>query len=255
MINILCTVLWVPHRVVRTIRCSQLHESFLSILGWRGWIFDVVGDRVEVHVDEGGSRFCESNLERWRHVIVSLSNSALLECWSQCSPRFFRSKLFFHCVCTWAVLLNRLPCSIVSMLNTDVFRQFLRFPRSIWRAKFFVKTFFIDLVGTGRFTRTTNTSSVQSGFTDRSQIGLGIGWVSWENVACWTSPDCRTILPTGCCSTVEPNWSFPLVQWWSCRNEIFGGGRGTCMISHTRILQFSISQLLECSKLEVFLER
>ena len=33
MIDIFCTVLWVPHRVVRTIRCSQLHESFLLILG------------------------------------------------------------------------------------------------------------------------------------------------------------------------------------------------------------------------------
>ena len=31
---------------------------------------------------------------------------------------------------------------------------------------------------------------------------------------------------TGCCSTAEPNSSFPLVQSWSCRNEIFGGGRG-----------------------------
>ena len=29
MIDILCTVLWYPYRVVRTIRCSQLHESFL----------------------------------------------------------------------------------------------------------------------------------------------------------------------------------------------------------------------------------
>ena len=28
----------------------------------------------------------------------------------------------------------------------------------------------------------------------------------------------------------------------------------TCMISHTRLLQSSISQLLECNKLEVFLE-
>ena len=30
--DILCTVLWVPYRVVHTIRCSQLHESFLLIL-------------------------------------------------------------------------------------------------------------------------------------------------------------------------------------------------------------------------------
>ena len=55
-------------------------------------------------------------------------------------------------VCTWAVTLNKLPCSIVSMLHTDVFRQSLRFPRFIWRTKFFVQTLIIDLVGTGRFT-------------------------------------------------------------------------------------------------------
>ena len=64
---------------------------------------------------------------------------------------FFRSKLFFHYVCAWGAWLHRLPCSTVSMLNTNVFRQFLRFPRSIWRTKFFVQTLFIDLVGTGRF--------------------------------------------------------------------------------------------------------
>ena len=32
MIDILCTVLWVPYRVVHTIRRSQLHESFLLTL-------------------------------------------------------------------------------------------------------------------------------------------------------------------------------------------------------------------------------
>ena len=32
MINIPCTVFWVPCRVIRTIRCSQLHESFVWIL-------------------------------------------------------------------------------------------------------------------------------------------------------------------------------------------------------------------------------
>ena len=32
MINILCTAFCVPCRVIRTIRCSQLHESFVLIL-------------------------------------------------------------------------------------------------------------------------------------------------------------------------------------------------------------------------------
>ena len=43
-------------------------------------MIDVVEDRFEVHVDEGGSRSFESNLECWRHVIVSLLNVVLLEC-------------------------------------------------------------------------------------------------------------------------------------------------------------------------------
>ena len=41
---------------------------------------DVVEDRFEVHVDEGGSRSSESNLERWLHAIVSLQNVVVLEC-------------------------------------------------------------------------------------------------------------------------------------------------------------------------------
>ena len=31
--DILCTVLWVQNRVVHTVQCFQLHESFLLILG------------------------------------------------------------------------------------------------------------------------------------------------------------------------------------------------------------------------------
>ena len=83
-------------------------------------------------------------------LIARLNSSSVL---NDAMSRFSSGAKFFHCVCTWAVLLHKLPCSIVSMLlNTDVFRQFLRFLRSIWRTKFFVQTFFIDLVGTGRFT-------------------------------------------------------------------------------------------------------
>ena len=37
----------------------------------------------------------------------------------------------FHCVCIWAVSLNRLSCSMVSLLNTGVFCQIIKFPRSI----------------------------------------------------------------------------------------------------------------------------
>ena len=36
MIDIPCTVLWVPCRVIHTIRCSQLDESLVLILGLKG---------------------------------------------------------------------------------------------------------------------------------------------------------------------------------------------------------------------------
>ena len=39
---------------------------------------------------------------------------------------FVRSMLFFHCVCSWAVTLIRLPWSIASLLNTVFFSDKLR---------------------------------------------------------------------------------------------------------------------------------
>ena len=69
--------------------------------------------------------------------------------------------------------------------------------------------------------------SSSTSFTVRSPIGLGLDWVGLEDPAWSASPsDCWTSFPTGWCSTVEPDWSFPLVQLWSCFNEIFGGDRG-----------------------------
>ena len=103
----------------------------------------------------------------------------------------------------------------------------------------------------------TKTCSVSSGFPDRSQIGLGFGWVSLENLTRWTSPkDCWTSLPTGWCSTVEPNSSFPLVQLWyrvSMRSLVVVEETG--MIFHIGLLQSSISQFLDFNELEVFPER
>ena len=69
--------------------------------------------------------------------------------------------------------------------------------------------------------------SCSTSFPVRSTIGLGLVWVSLEDSARSASPkDCWTSFPTGWCSTVEPDWSFALLQLRSCFNEIFCGGRG-----------------------------
>ena len=93
------------------------------------------------------------------------------------------------------------------------------------------------------FPFSTKTRSVTSGFPDRSQIGLGLDWVGLESLTACASPKhCWASFPTGCCSTVEPNWSFPLVQLWSCFNEIFGGGRGDkCRLSYKTSPVFNLS--------------
>ena len=46
------------------------------------------------------------------------------------------------------------------------------------------KRFFIDLVGTGRFTFNNKHIFCVLRFPDRSQICLGFGWVGLENFAC-----------------------------------------------------------------------
>ena len=115
-------------------------------------MIDFVVRLVEEHVDAGGLIFWINSRT------LAPYNCFTVECGS---PGYFRSILFLHCVCTWAVTLIRLPCSIGSMLNSDVFRQIvsfnhagrdIRLPWSIWRTEFSVKTFCIDLMGTGRFT-------------------------------------------------------------------------------------------------------
>ena len=144
-------------------------------------------------------------------------------------------------MCAWAAWLHKLPCSIVSMLNTNVFRQIYKFPCSTWRAKFFVQTLFIDLVGTGRFT-----------FINKNMFCILRFPRSITDWDCWL----LTSLPTGWCSTVEPNSSFPLVQLWyrvSMRSLVVV--EETSMIFHIRLLQSSISQFLDYNELEVSPER
>ena len=58
---------------------------------------------------------------------------------------------------------------------------------------------------------------------------------------------CRTISPSGCRTTSEPN-SF--IQ--SCFKEIFGGGRGDAKTFSDMTSPFSTEQLSGCNQLGVF---
>ena len=78
-----------------------------------------------------------------------------------------------------------------------------------------------------KISREQDVFSRSTSFTVKTTIGLFLDWVGLEDSARGASPkDCWTNFPTGWCSIVDPNWSFPLVQLWSCFNEIIGGGRG-----------------------------
>ena len=104
------------------------------------------------------------------------SLSALNDAMSRCSAG---TNCSFHyvCACAW---FHRFPCSIVSMLDANVFRQFHKFPCSIWRAKFFVQTFIIDLLWTGRFTfihkNTLCVLKFHRSITDWVWVWIGFVW-------------------------------------------------------------------------------
>ena len=121
-----------------------------------------------------------------------------------------------------------LPCAIVSMLNTDVVRQFIRFHRSIWRTKFFVQTLFIDLVGAGRFTFNNKHIFCVLRFPRSITDWFGF-WLGWFGELCmlnfstrllneftdWLLLNCRTqfIIPSSPIVIVS-QWD---LWWWSRR--------------------------------------
>ena len=169
MMNILCVAFRVPHRVIRTVRCFQFHESFVLIFDWRDWMIVFVAGLVEKHVDLGGSRSSESILERW-HSAIAHSR--------MCSPGIFAVHVFlnsftnlflvgverldlmmyFKDVWHFNVVFVKLPCSIMSFvrhwhfvffrrtcLNTDHVLRDISLPWSNWKTAFFVVRFHTDL--------------------------------------------------------------------------------------------------------------
>ena len=228
-------------------------------------MLDVVEDHFEVLVVEGGSRSAESSCGRWCHVIVSPSHSARLRCWSRCFPHrlqgwtFSRLMMQYHddrenqilALCVFVLDSTGFPvlswtCMTRLSSHSTGFSVLSEEPSSSCKR---LPTISCEW---DVFPLSTKTCSVSTGFPVRSQIGLGLNWVGLEDSARGaSSKDCWTSFPTGCCSTVEPDWSFPLVQLWSCFNEILGGGRGD---KYRLSYNISIFQLLKYNGLEVFLE-
>ena len=85
---------------------------------------------------------------------------------------------------------------------------------------------------------------------DLSRIGFGVGWVDWKNVACLaTSPSgCRTTSPL-----VVEQLSNPILLSIRASRRSLAEVEVTCLLFRIRLLQFSVWQLLEYNKLEVFL--
>ena len=244
----------VPIRQTCSALCFRLHVDCLAVFSVPSSfdrIFWFFSERIECSMLlkitlkclllRGGSRSSESSCERWRHVIVSPSNSAHPGCWSRCSPHRLQSwtrysRLMMQC---HDVRQNQiLPLYVCLLLVSQVPRFYREHAWSDCLQTSQVSLFYLKNSSSSCkrlpsiscerdvFFFSTKTRSVSSGFPDRSQIGLGLDWVGLENSARGASPkDCWTSFTTGCCSTVEPNWSFPLVQLWSCFNEIYGGGR------------------------------
>ena len=168
----------------------------------------------------------------------------LVRVW-RCSITMFERTNFLYYVCAW---FHKFPRSIVNIHDAIVFTLH-KFPRSIWRTKFFLQPFYTTI------SREQDVFSCSTKkcfrlhkfppFDHRLDwVWIGLFWKIQHEVLLQKTVE--RAFPTGCCSTVEPDWSFPLVQLWSCFNKIFGGGRGDkYTVFHTTSLQFSIFQLFK----------
>ena len=140
----------------------------------------------------------------------------LVRVW-RCSVTMFERTNFLHCVC----VLDSTGFPVLSWAcMTRLSSHFTGFPVYQNNQVLLASTYQQSLVS-----RTCFLAPQVSPFDQ--QLDWVWDWVGLEDSARGVSPkDCWTSFPTGWCSTVEPDWSFPLVQLWSCFNEIFGGGRG-----------------------------
>ena len=166
---------------------------------------------------------------------------------------FGRNK-FYHCVCACA-RFHRFPCSIVIMHDANVFRQFHRFPVLSEDPSSLCKRLSSISCERDVFPFSTKTRSVSSGFPDRSQIwiGFGLGLFGKLNTWCFSKRllnEFSNWLLFNCKNPIDHS------LWSNCDRVSMRSlvvVEETSIVFHTRLLQFSIFQLLECKKLEVSL--
>ena len=208
MISMLCTAFWCPSRAIQTVLCCPRPESSALTSHWTGCRLCFVVDRVEEHVDLGGSRVSKSILERLCSVHASQQNVVTLEFGSPCSPR---SALY-------ALDLNRrglqqvarfdhVPfqrwdscCHQMNVFGVFSFQQRLapiypkkqllrekNFHRSPGNGMFFLPscTVLVSVPTTGG----PDLSVLTTGLPVRSRLGFGIGWFDWKLLdGCTTCP-------------------------------------------------------------------
>ena len=120
-----------------------------------------------------------------------------------------------------------------------------------------MKTFFMDLIGTGRFTfNNKHTLACPQVALIDHRLVLGLVGLVGRTLRI------ELLLETvkQLCLLAVDQLSNPIaLSLWSSRDRVVMRSlvvvEETCMISHIRLLQSSVSQLLEYNKLEVFLER
>ena len=201
-------------------------------------MLDVVEDHFEVLVVEGGSRSAESSCERWCHVIVSPSRSARLRCWSRCFPHRLQGWTCSRLMMQYHdVRENQILALYVCLCLIPRVSPFYR--EHAWRdclhtsrvSPFYLKNqvllaniFTNNLLWMGRFSFLHKNTFRLHGFSPFDHrldwVWIGLVWKIQHEVLLQKTVERAFQL------AVEPDWSFPLVQLWSCFNEIFGGRRG-----------------------------
>ena len=269
--NIICTAFGVPYRIIRTIRCSNFMNHFFWFLT-KGikWLtllqvslkcmsLKVVLDLLNkvLNVDAMRSFHC-----RIRHSWNIEVNVLLVDCTVELCPRWMmqchdvlqEQIVLSLCVCL-SCLAPHVPLFHREHAQHGCLQTFSQLsPIYLKNQVLCANVFHRSRVNGTFFLYPQKTRSVSSSFPDRSQIGLGFGWVGLESLTRGASPKNFARISL-----------LAVVQLWNPIDHSLQPNRDvtrslvvvdvTCMLSYVKLIQSSIWQLWEYNKLEVFLEK